>query len=378
MAALVGNLPKIIIVGGGFAGLAIAVRLSELGIPITLLEASSLGFDASSRNQGWLHSGALFAANDTDYATICYQSLEYIEKHYSACFASNQTGMRFLASDAETDIAKWTTAWNQAGIPYQSLELSDVGKYIPELDLTQIHSAFMLPDRVMDPESLLQQLGAQASQAGVEIRTETTVSHLVKNEAKQEITGVELGTDEIIDGQLVILATGAMGTNLWSETKQNKSGLQTNYRRVMLKTNLTSCEPAVSTVPFCIFDQAGFNHMPQENRSVFGHNKWTIVTQGEDHSVTESEKQQIWEKIAQYFPAVNQEDYLVKEWSGVSVQALHLDQVEPGVITRPTVINHAEESPHWKNLLSVYPGRATLWPQLADQTCEVVQQLITK
>ena len=63
-----GNLAKggrVIVVGGGFAGLSIAARLSQTGLPVTLLEATQLGFESSTRNQGWLHSGALHAARSS-------------------------------------------------------------------------------------------------------------------------------------------------------------------------------------------------------------------------------------------------------------------------------------------------------------------------
>ncbi len=49
---------RIVIVGGGIAGLSTAVRLTQAGFPITVLEASRMGGGASTRNQGWLHSGA--------------------------------------------------------------------------------------------------------------------------------------------------------------------------------------------------------------------------------------------------------------------------------------------------------------------------------
>ena len=52
---------RIVIVGGGISGLSIAARLAQAGMPVTLLEASHLGFGASTRNQGWLFSGAWFA-----------------------------------------------------------------------------------------------------------------------------------------------------------------------------------------------------------------------------------------------------------------------------------------------------------------------------
>jgi hypothetical protein len=34
----------------------------------------------------------------------------------------------------------------------------------------------------------------------------------------------------------------------------------------------------------------------------------------------------------------------------------------------PTVIDHEHKPPQSSNLLSVFPGRASLWPQLAEAT----------
>ncbi len=62
---------RIVIVGGGIAGLSAAVRLAQAGLPVTVLESSQLGGAASTRNQGWLHSGGLFALDFPDYARTC-------------------------------------------------------------------------------------------------------------------------------------------------------------------------------------------------------------------------------------------------------------------------------------------------------------------
>ena len=45
--------PRVVIVGGGFAGLSVAARLAQSGLLVTLLESARLGFHASMRNQGW-------------------------------------------------------------------------------------------------------------------------------------------------------------------------------------------------------------------------------------------------------------------------------------------------------------------------------------
>ena len=68
---------QILIVGGGLAGCALAARLAQAGLPVVLLEASSrLGELASTRNQGWLHSGGIFAVDHLELARVCYRSLQ--------------------------------------------------------------------------------------------------------------------------------------------------------------------------------------------------------------------------------------------------------------------------------------------------------------
>ena len=59
---------RIVIVGGGVSGLSIAVRLSQSGLPVTLLESGRLGHAASTKNQGWLYSGAWYAPRQRDLA----------------------------------------------------------------------------------------------------------------------------------------------------------------------------------------------------------------------------------------------------------------------------------------------------------------------
>jgi len=38
----------------------------------------------------------------------------------------------------------------------------------------------------------------------------------------------------------------------------------------------------------------------------------------------------------------------------------------------PTVIDHSLESPCMQNLFSIFPGRATLWPHLAEETRKTI------
>jgi len=64
---------RVVIVGGGISGLSIAVRLSQFGLSVTVLESGYLGDGTSSRNQGWLYSGAWFAPQQPSLARACHE-----------------------------------------------------------------------------------------------------------------------------------------------------------------------------------------------------------------------------------------------------------------------------------------------------------------
>ena len=87
---------RVAIVGGGIAGLATAVRVAQAGLPVTLFEASVLGSAASTRNQGWLHSGGLFALDSPDYARTCYASLEQTLRFCPDCLEPQISAMAYL------------------------------------------------------------------------------------------------------------------------------------------------------------------------------------------------------------------------------------------------------------------------------------------
>src|SRR6478736_84706 len=47
----------VVVIGGGYAGLSTARELARRGVGVTVLEAETLGFGASTRNGGIVHPG---------------------------------------------------------------------------------------------------------------------------------------------------------------------------------------------------------------------------------------------------------------------------------------------------------------------------------
>ena len=52
----------VVVIGGGYAGINAARELAGRGVAVTLLEARTLGWGASTRNGGIVHSGYKWSA----------------------------------------------------------------------------------------------------------------------------------------------------------------------------------------------------------------------------------------------------------------------------------------------------------------------------
>lgn len=363
----------VIIVGGGFSGLSIAALLAQNNVPVTLLETSELGAQASTVNQGWLYSGAWFARRQTALAQMCHESYKKAIRFCPECLEPGHTGMLF-AMTSDSDVDAWTTAWDDAGIPWTETSLAKLGNAFPASATELFTTALTLPDRSMQPHILLRCLADKAVAEGARIHTGSRVTHFKLDD--QTISAVVTGRGEEFPASLVIIATGANDGALSQYLSRAESGRQSLYARVTLQTHLIAT-PQLTPLPFCIPDFEGFNHLPHFNRdtdrvSVFGIDRWNAVASGATHDSVDSEFTHIEEHIQRLFPNADLAGDQVRRWSGTTVQAMHVDQVEPGRIPLPTVIDHASETPSIQNLLSVYPGRATLWTQLAETCADIV------
>jgi glycine/D-amino acid oxidase-like deaminating enzyme len=357
-----------VIVGGGISGLSAAVRLSQAGLAVTLLEASQLGGAASTRNQGWLHSGALYAKETPDYARVCHAALQQCLKFCPECLEPGIPEMAYLFSRPETLVRSWTHAWHAAGIHQSEMPLEEVFAALPGLDRNRVQHAFKLPDRAIRLDVLLAHLAATAQNAGVEIRAGTPVNRLLRD--GNRIAGLATAGGEEIAARLVILAGGSTGFAMTAEFLPQDAGSQQEVELVALKAHLVSITPDVGQLPFCIPDADGFNHLPHPPSSIFGTGRWDRTAQPDDQT-DPTQVGQLRKKAREFFPGLGA-DVTSQAWAGTMMQALQADQVAVGGALWPAVIDHSRHAPHVENLISIFSGRATLWTRLAEQTRQAV------
>ena len=70
--------PRVVAIGGGATGCAVARDLCLRGFNATLVEHDDLGSGTSSRFHGLLQSGARYAISDTQFASECFRERETV------------------------------------------------------------------------------------------------------------------------------------------------------------------------------------------------------------------------------------------------------------------------------------------------------------
>lgn len=359
----------VVIVGGGISGLSVACELARSRIPTVVLDSHTIGGAASTSNQGWLHSGAWFAPRDVALARLCYASLQQTLARYPECLQPDTEPMAFLLSRPDTDAEAYLQAWREAGIPCDEWPLDELCGQLPRLRRTEVQRAFRLPDRAFRPEVLMTRLMETAEKLGAEIRLGVTVTRLCLGEGT--VTGVAAGTEEI-PARLVILAGNAGGAFLWPKEVGDDGTERPPPRRLFLRTHLVAGRPELGPVPLCILDEEGLNHVPTQRLSIFGIDRWRQADASSGSKVVPEEVERLWETVERFFPDYRRAERESSAWPGTTVQAWHVGQPVPQEPGWPMVIDHSRESPQYDNLLTVFPGRASLWASLAEECRQTV------
>lgn len=357
---------RVVIVGGGIGGLSIALRLAETGLPATVLEAGRIGSGATTRNQGWLWSGALIAPRQRGLAQMFHAALEQTLAFCPTCVEPQSARMLYLFTEPESRIRDWTAAWHAAGIPYEPVATDDVVSELPLIDSRRIHAAFRLPDRSIRVDALLNQLAVAARAAGVEIQTETSVAELIREQDR--VRGVLTAQGEEISAQMVILATGAAEHALIPGSTQTTAAPAESPKFISLKSHLLAVQPGIGRTPFCLADRGGVNHLPHGGLSIFGSNRWIPAAAPSDDAVVREHIESIWKTLESIMPDIGRENHQATEWAATTVEKPPHSNEPSSAILPPTVIEHSP----LKNVFSALMGRATLWPILAERTRQAV------
>ncbi|MFZ5441056.1 MAG: FAD-dependent oxidoreductase [Myxococcota bacterium] len=212
---------KIVIIGGGIMGLALAWNLAEQGeSDVVVLEKGYLCAGASGRNGGGIRA----QWGTPTLITLARRSIELMSR-FARDMGINvwfrRGGYLFLAkSDAVVRrIERSAALHNQHGVPTQILTPDAARDVVPELTMKGVKAAAWNPkDAVIFPWPFLWGYAQQAQKRGVQVETFTQVQGFELGGGKVKKVLTDRGD---IECETVVLAAGA-----WSAEIAKLAGVQ--------------------------------------------------------------------------------------------------------------------------------------------------------
>jgi glycine/D-amino acid oxidase-like deaminating enzyme len=207
----------VVIIGGGYTGLAAARALARNGVDVTLLERHNLGWGASSRNGGFVLPGfklemeKLAHMVGPDRASrmfeLSLEAMRYLER----LVAEEQIACDFIRCGAVTLAAKrghlkalehsGRVLRNQVGYQTELIGRDDVARVIGS---ARYHGALLDPGACsLQPARYVQGLARAAEKAGARLLEDTEVTRVQKTGNRFEI-GTSRG---IVRAREVLAAT---------------------------------------------------------------------------------------------------------------------------------------------------------------------------
>lgn len=201
----------VLIIGGGATGTALARDLALRGVACVLVEKSDLNAGASGRNHGLLHSGARYAARDTEVAAECRAEGDILKR--TAAQAIEATGGYFVAveGDDERYVADFPAHCGRAGIDVRPVDLAEARAREPALSARAI-AVLEVPDASVDPFRLSLEMMADAQSRGARLLRHARVVAFERDGRRlraARVRSLATGEDTRIEAAQVVNAAGA-------------------------------------------------------------------------------------------------------------------------------------------------------------------------
>src|SRR5579863_7474099 len=170
--------PDVIVIGAGIIGASIAWKLAHAGRRVTLLDAGSVGGEASWAGAGMLAPGGEIEARDV-WLDLALESqnlypayVAQLEGESGVSIDYRRCGAVELAFDDKECQALTHRAALQRplGIPSQPMDRSDLRHMVPAFDREAAGAFFYPGDAIVDPRDIMAALRKASAAAGVEIR----------------------------------------------------------------------------------------------------------------------------------------------------------------------------------------------------------------
>jgi L-2-hydroxyglutarate oxidase LhgO len=201
---------KIVVVGAGVVGLAVAARLSEKVEGVYVFEKNArFGQETSSHNSGVIHSGIHYPRG-TLKAGLCVKGnvmlYELCEKYG---LSHRRLGKLTVASGGEEieeleKLMRQGEANGAEGLKF--LDKEQVKALEPNIE---VQRALLSPSTgILEPDELMSHFHARAQKNGAVFAVETEVTGIKKLESAYEVSGVSVGEHFTVEAEIVVNCAG--------------------------------------------------------------------------------------------------------------------------------------------------------------------------
>jgi len=297
--------PRVLIVGGGGTGGALAHDLTLRGLHVTLVERGEFTSGTTGRHHGLLHSGARYAVGDQDSAIECIQENTILRAICPGSFEENDGLFVALTDEDMTYYDDFVRGCKECGIPIQELTTDEALRLEPLLN-PGTKAAVRVPDGTMDAMRMPLRFFATAKHHGARLYNFMEVLDLVTGDGAVRGAVVRdhvTGTEGEVHADLVVNATGP-----WSEAIARMAGVDVAIQPspgVMLAVRGRLCNMVLNRM-----HRSGDGDIivPQRALSVVGTSSWT-VDDPDELDVPEDHVRRMWEEGARLVPSVAQAEF---------------------------------------------------------------------
>jgi glycerol-3-phosphate dehydrogenase len=361
--------PRVLIVGGGGTGGALAHDLALRGVKVTLVERGEFTSGTTGRHHGLLHSGARYAVNDRDSALECIEENRILRTIAPGSFEEND-GLFVAITDEDMDyLPAFLEGCADTGIPAQQLTPEEALRLEPNLN-PALQAAVRVPDATMDAMRMPLRFFATAQANGADLFNYVDVTGLIAQGGT--VTGATVrdlvtGRETHIEADIVVNATGP-----WSEQVARMAGVDVPIRPspgVMLAVRGRLCNMVINRL-----HRSGDGDIvvPQRALSVIGTSSWS-VEDPDDLNVPEDHVRRMVEEGSLLIPAVREAPFRAA-WSAARPLIGSKDEAaDSGRELSRTfkTIDHAVED-QVEGFVTITGGKGTTLRGMAELCADVI------
>jgi len=211
--------PDAIIIGAGIIGASIAWKLARAGRRVTLLDAETVGGEASWAGAGMLAPGGEVETRDI-WLDLALESqrmypayVEQLETESGVSIDYRRCGAVEIAFD-DTEcqaLSRRAALQRPLGIPSQPMDRSNLRHMVPAFEREAAGAFFYPGDAIVDPRDVMSALRAACRAAGVQIREGWRVARI---SLSADAVRVENSQGNALEGAAAVLSAGAWSSEV--------------------------------------------------------------------------------------------------------------------------------------------------------------------